>query len=109
MYGAGVAEEAGSQQICIKTEAGARAWAGVDTWKSPKNPTVNNDGLKLSSKEVCGSVSTGQGLFPIKVDGFFNMGNPSLVVTHNGKVMPSLRRCSPLHPKPYSQLPTPTP
>ena len=85
----GLAQEAGSQTICIKTMAGARAWAGVDTWKNPKKPTVNNDGLKLQPFEKCGSVTTGKGLFPIKVDGFFNMGNPLLVVTHNGKVMHS--------------------
>ena len=89
IYGAGLAQEAGSQTICIKTMAGARAWAGVDTWKNPKKPTVNNDGLKLQPFEKCGSVTTGKGLFPIKVDGFFNMGNPLLVVTHNGKVMHS--------------------
>ena len=62
-----------------------------DTWKKPKDPTVNNDGLKLAPKEECGDVQTGKGLFPIKVDGFFNMGNPLLVVKHNGKIMHSFR------------------
>jgi hypothetical protein len=89
IYGAGLAESAGSQTICVKTMGGARAWAGTDTWKKPKDPTVNNDGLKLAPKEECGSVSTGKGLFPIKIDGFFNMGNPLLVVKHNGKIMHS--------------------
>jgi hypothetical protein len=96
IYGAGLAEEAGSQTICINTMGGARAWAGKDTWEeNAKKPTVNNDGLKLSPKEECGSVVTGKGLFPIKVDGFHNMGNPLLVVTHNGKLMHSFDNANP--------------
>ena len=89
------ASGAGAQTICINTMGGARAWAGVDTWKNPKKPTVNNDGLKLAPKEVCGTVNTGKGLFPIKVDGFHNMGDPLLVVKHNGKLMHSFDNANP--------------